>query len=231
MPRSSLLPECRQRLESLLWSLWGELGVPGWERRHKDWWIDPEALLLFTATVKPIDPRLRDEALAWCLDHRRFLSEARVKSLLRAPRFGEPSRYQPQLGRFLATVSIARSVGLVESGRPYRVQLRLRSALSGFNRSALVSLKLRSILGVTAKAEVVRVFLARSAEALTAADMVDEEVGYTKRAIRDALEDLRIGGLAELVESGKRKGYRFLGRRGFTKLLGPWPVRARTSGT
>jgi hypothetical protein len=220
MPAASLLLGCRQRLESLLWSLWSELGVPGWERKHKAWWIDPEELLLFTATVDPIDPRLREEAVTWCLRHRRFLSEARVKSLLGAPRFGEPSHYQPQLGRFLATVSIARSLGLGESQQPYRV----RPASTSLNRAALLSLRLRSLLGVTAKAEVIRVFLARSGVTLTANDLVGEGVGYTKRAIRDALEDLRMGGFAELEESGNRKGYRLLVRKSFFELLGSRPV-------
>lgn len=224
MPTTNFLPVCRQQLEGLLWSLWSELGVPGWERRHQSWWIDPEALLLFTATVDPIDPRLREEALAWCLQHRRFLSEARLKSLLGEPRFGEPSRYQPQLGRFLATVSMAQSHGLATAHHPYPVQLRQRSGLECLNRAALLSLRLRTLLGVTAKAEVVRVFLDRSDVTLTAADLVDEGVGYTKRATRDALEDLRMGGFAELEVSGNRKGYRFLGRKSFSELLAPEPV-------
>jgi len=208
----------------LLWSLWTELGVPGWERKHQHWWIDPEALLLFTATVDPIDLRLRDEAVAWCLQHRRFLSEARVKRQLGEARFGEPSRYQPQLGRFLATVSIGRSLGLGRSLQPYPVRLRHSSAPGNLNRAALLSLRLRSLLGVTAKAEVARAFLAGSDVTLTATDLVDQGVGYTKRAVRDALEDLRAGGFAELEESGNRKGYRFLGRKSFSEFLGPVPV-------
>ena len=31
---------------ALAWSLWTELGVPGWSRRHQDWAIDPEPLIL-----------------------------------------------------------------------------------------------------------------------------------------------------------------------------------------
>ncbi len=224
MPTANLYQECKQQLEALLWSLWSELGVPGWERRHQDWWIDPEALLVFTATVDPIDPRLLDEAMIWCLRHRRFLSEVRVKSLLRAPLFGESSRYQPQLGRFLATVSIARSSVLVESSQPYRVQLRKSSAPMILNRGGLLSLKLRSLLGVTAKAEAVRVFLAKPGMTLTATDLVNEGVGYTKRAVRDALEDLRLGGFAELEASGNKKGYRLSSRRSFSELLAPVPV-------
>ena len=224
MPTTSLLKEYRKRLEGLLWSLWSELGVPGWERRHQAWWIDPEALLLFTATVDPIDPRLREEAIAWCLQHRRFLSNARLRSLVGEPRFGESARYQPQLGRFLATVSMPRSHELGESHKPYPVQHRQRSGHGGLDRAAQLSLRIRSLLGVTAKAEVVRVFLDRSDETLTAADLVNEGIGYTKRATRDALEDLRTGGFAELEVSANRKGYRLLGQKGFSELLAPEPV-------
>jgi hypothetical protein len=224
MPTTSLLKEYRQRLDGLLWSLWSELGVRGWERRHQAWWIDPEALLLFTATVDPIDPRLREEAIAWCLQHRRFLSTTRLRSLLGEPRFGESTRYQPHLGRFLATVSMPRSHGLGESHKPYPVQHRQRSGLGGLGRAAQLSLRIRSLLGVTAKAEVVRVFLDRSDETLTAADLVNEGIGYTKRATRDALEDLRTGGFAELEVSGNRKGYRFLGQKSLSELLAPEPV-------
>ena len=66
----------------LLWSLWSELGVHGWERKHCGWWIDPEALIVFTATLDPANPRLRDEAMASCLGHRRLQSNVRIKSLL-----------------------------------------------------------------------------------------------------------------------------------------------------
>lgn len=224
MPKPDLLQDCRQRLEELLWSLWTELGVPGWERKHQDWWIDPESLLLFTATLDPIDPRLREEALKWCLRHRRFLSEGRVKSLLAAPRFGDSSRYQPQLGRFLKTLSIAASLQTTELVQSYSVTPNAASPLRSLDRAALLSLRLRALLGVAAKAEIVRVFLAEPGEALTATDLVREEVGYTKRAIRDALEDLRVGGFADLEVRGNTKKYQFQARRSFPHLFDPVPV-------
>jgi hypothetical protein len=59
---------------------------------------------------------------------------------------------------------------------------------------------------------------------LTAADLVNEGIGYTKRATRDALEDLRTGGFAELEVSGNRKGYRLLRQKSFSELLAPEPV-------
>jgi hypothetical protein len=83
-----------------------------------------------------------------------------------------------------------------------------------------LSLRLRALLGVSARAEIVRVLLARPGTTLTALDLVKEDVGYTKRAIRDALEDLRVGGIVELVESGNRNGYSPRISSGFAGALG-----------
>ena len=224
MPTTSSPPEFRLQLERLLWSLWSELGVSGWERNHKDWWIDPEALLVFTATTSPIDPRLWEEAIGWCRRYRRFLSEVRVKSQLAEPRFGDPSRYQPQLGHFLAAVPIARSREFVESIQPRQKQPGQRSAPTPLTRAAHLSLKLRSLLGVTTKAEVVSVFMARPDTAVTASNLVNAGVGYTKRAVRDALEDLRLGGFAELALTGNRREYRFLGQGSISDLVKAEPV-------
>jgi hypothetical protein len=208
----------------LLWSLWTELGAPGWERKHRDWWIDPEALLLFTATVAPVDPRLQEETIAWCGRYRRFLSEIRVKSQLAEPRFGDPSRYQPQLGLFLGSIPIAQSSEFVESRPSRRQQFAPRSAPANLNRAAQLSLKLRSLLGVTAKAEVVRVLLARSNVTLSASDLVKEGIGYTKRAVRDALEDLRLGGFVDSAVAGNRKEYRLRDQGNMSNLMNAEPV-------
>ncbi len=220
MPTNSFLQEYRTRLEDLLWSLWSELGARGWERRHRDWWIDPEALILFTATLDPIDPRLRDEAIDWCLRHQRYLSTSRARNLLQKYQ-PNASSYQPQLGRFLATAAMAmgRFSDQEEEPQPYPFQPREHSCAQHLTRGAMLSARLRALLGVTARAEIVRVFLARPGATFTAFDLVNEDAGYTKRAIRDALEDLREGGFVELAETGNRNGYSFLATKSFYGLL------------
>jgi len=225
MLMQGLLRDSRPLIEELLWSLWTELGAPGWDRRHQDWWIDPEALILFTATLDPISPRLRDEAIAWCLRQRRFLSNVRIKSLLQTDRFFDPALYQPQISRFLTTASMGRAPEVDDAIEPYPFQARTPALAHDMTRPAMLSLRLRSLLGVTAKAEIVRVLLAHPGAAFSATDLVNEHIGYTKRAVRDALEDLRLGGIVEVEEAGNRKEYLVRESRSLTALLEPGQLR------
>ena len=60
----------RRNVVDLCWGAWSELGVSGWSRTHMTWAIDPEPLIVFTA-IADLDPRLRDEALDWCIRNSR----------------------------------------------------------------------------------------------------------------------------------------------------------------
>src|SRR3954453_21288824 len=70
-------------LTDLAWSLWTELGVRGVARHHQSWSIDPEALIVLTASLARVDPRLRDESLDWCLRNQRYISRSRLKNIAR----------------------------------------------------------------------------------------------------------------------------------------------------
>src|SRR4051812_34911544 len=72
-----------QSLVELAWSQWTELGVSGWTRRHADWNVDLESLIILTAALKDADPRLRDESTDWCIQYGRFVSAARLRTLER----------------------------------------------------------------------------------------------------------------------------------------------------
>src|SRR2546428_260977 len=67
-------------LTDLAWQHWTELGVSGWRLRERqrpaevDVAIDPEPLIFLTAAVAGIDPRLRDEAIDWCVTFGRYIS-------------------------------------------------------------------------------------------------------------------------------------------------------------
>ena len=63
----------RRNVVDLCWGAWSELGVSGWSRTHVTWAIDPEPLIVFTA-IADLDPRLRDEALDWCIRNSRHVS-------------------------------------------------------------------------------------------------------------------------------------------------------------
>ena len=68
-----------EQLLDLAWSHWVALGVagavPGAEAP-----VDLEALLLLTAELAPVDPRLRDEALDWCSRFHGFASKRATRS-------------------------------------------------------------------------------------------------------------------------------------------------------
>src|SRR5438128_8988025 len=67
MSKTSSSEQIREHILDLVWSLWAELGVSSWIRRHQQWAIDPEPLILFTVQIGDADRRLRDEALDWCI--------------------------------------------------------------------------------------------------------------------------------------------------------------------
>lgn len=180
----------RQTLLDLAWSLWGELGVSGWSRRHADWAIDPEPLILFTAALADADPRLRDESTDWCIRYGRHISVARLRNLLR----DEPSPVRAAFGEYAATVNAHAGLRWPGATRARSYRPTGRSKLDDFTRPALVALRHRALFGVGARAEIVRAFVARPSASLTAADLA-AEVGYTKRNVEKELESLRLAGL------------------------------------
>ena len=70
-----------ENLAHLAWSLWTELGVAGLERKHQIFSIAPEELIILTSALSEFDPRLRDEALDWCIHYHRFISSIRLHIL------------------------------------------------------------------------------------------------------------------------------------------------------
>ena len=95
----------RQHLRELAldisWSLWTELGLSGWERRHQLEGVDLEPLVLFSAWLGRHDHRLRDESLDWCLANMRFVSGTRLRGLLKRADDGVVERF----GDYSATVA------------------------------------------------------------------------------------------------------------------------------
>jgi len=177
---------------ALAWSLWTELGVSGWLRSHSSHAIDPERLILFTASLGDTDPRLRDEATDWCIAYGRYVSAARLRNLLAA----ETPEVQAAFGRTAATVNAHSSLRWPGATQARPFERTRRSAVADFSGPSLVVLRLRALFGVGARAEVVRAFLADPSARLSAADAA-AAAGYTKRNVAEALEALRMAGLLE----------------------------------
>ena len=81
------LQEFRDELLELflqfLWRQWSSLGVAGYGDSGDNWVIDPEALLLFSASIARYDQRLFDEILDWLVLNERFINVQRLKAIVK----------------------------------------------------------------------------------------------------------------------------------------------------
>lgn len=196
MPTASFSRQIEENSLELIWSLWAELGVSAWTRRHSDTLIDIEPLILFTAALADADPRLRDESTDWCLTYGRYVSKVRLRNLLT----WYPRSAQRSFGEYAATINRHSGLRWPDLGakpRP-RFERSRRSRLESFDRPALLSLRLRAIFGVSARAEILRILLAAPGIELTTSELADE-AGYGKRSVAEALESLWLAGLVTRI--------------------------------
>lgn len=91
-PLQGFSTELVKRVVFFLWRQWGQLGLASASVEPRDGWVvDPEALLLLSATFARHDPRLFDETMDWLLKNANFVNIPRLKSLLRRYEFsGQP---------------------------------------------------------------------------------------------------------------------------------------------
>lgn len=210
--------ELQDRALDLAWSLWAEMGVSGWTRQRTSAAIDPEALIIFTAALGDADPRLRDEATDWCIRYGRFVATTRLKNLLSR----QPEHVRTAFGEFAATVADHSPHRWPLATEPRRYQPTGRSRIDDFQRPSLIALRLRALFGVTARAEIVRMFLAELADSMTASELAPE-AGYTKRNVAESLDALRRAGLLEVGEVRNQLQYRLARKSELTALVGGLP--------
>lgn len=194
--RSSL----RELELELLWGAWAELGVSGWGRTHRSWIVDPEPLILRTAEVADFDPRLRDEALDWCIHYWRYVSRVRLRGLLR----NRPAAAEAW-GWFAATVneySTARWPGATDE-IPY--ETTGRSSLTSMKQPSRAWLRMRAAFGVGARTEILRYFL--SGPSLGSTTIISEWVGYAKSNVVNECDSLEKAGILRRRRIGNRFYY------------------------
>jgi len=197
---------------------WHQLGVSGWSTNHEDWAIDVEPLIIFTAWLDERDIRLRDEATDWCIRNWRFISRTRLRNLT----LRQPKDVQTAVGEFVATV--AHSAGVPWPGatepRPYKVTGR--SVLSPLERPAMVWIRLRSMFGIGARSEILRVLLSRPTGSTSVARLA-ERTGYMKRTVADECETLELAKLLSVRILANRFLYSLARRSELESLLGDLP--------
>ena len=79
--------ELLDSLLQFLWRQWSSLGIAGYGEENDSWVIDPEALLLFSASIARYDQRLFDELLDWLVLNERFINVQRLKVLMQKEGF------------------------------------------------------------------------------------------------------------------------------------------------
>jgi hypothetical protein len=220
------------RLIAFAWDQWAQMGVLGASQRRNRWSADPEALLLFTFEAGRGDARLFDEVLDWLLVNERLVSVQRLRNLCRdeidrelaqasldwvgqwrpRARLVTKNRHEPP-GAPSALfrgprIAIARPDDAFEkhgwlkpASEPSR-KSQSPDLLAPIN----LSFRLRQILGVGARAEVVRVLLTTGAVRMTA-QAITTPAAYAKRNVHDALASLHAAGVVETFAVGKERRY------------------------
>ncbi len=233
MPISELRRRVRTGLVDFAWEEWGQMGVAATSHRRDTWAADPEALLLFTFEIARGDARLFDEVLDWLLLNERIVSVQRLRNLCRdeidrdlvEASLGWVAQWRPRARL------IARKRGRRQSERPVPLfrhsRLKTREPDDAFSAYGWLkprsepshksqhpdlfapinfSFRLRHLVGVGARAEVIRVLLTSSSESLTA-QAVTESAGYAKRNVYDALTSLAEAGVIDALEVRNERRY------------------------
>lgn len=208
-----------KQLIDLSWSLWTELGVAGVDRNHQRFLILPEELILLTALIGEIDPRLMEEAIDWCSRYHHLISVSRMKMLAKA--WGKTAI--DAFSIFSATLnSVSRANWpLLSPANPLKFKPSGKSKPPRFENPALLLFRLRSLFGVGARADLIAFFLAQKKSDYAISDAT--EIGYTKRNLADVFENFVRAGIFDLFLARNQQRYRFIKRDEFAKMLSPLP--------
>lgn len=187
----------------LAWSLWAELGVDGAARRH-DWQaIDLEPLIIFTARLGASDSRLRASTIDWCIANARFASALRLRNLAEHASAGTREAFGP----YAVTVRAHAKAPWPGQGDPLTLFHPERASPPDLRRPSLVQLRLRALVGVSARAEILKLMLA-DPERPQPASTLAADAAYGKGSIAQALEMLTMAGIVQVQPHANRLLYR-----------------------
>ncbi len=231
---SELRSRVRSQLLEFAWDQWAQMGVFATTRREDRWAADPEALLLFTFEIARGDARLFDEVLDWLVVNERFVSVQRLRNLCRddsdralvdaalawtsqwRPRARLASRSdrrgpstgdaEPLFRDLRRRGSHTDEIFLVHGWLKPRRERSGKSQPPNLLAPVNFAFQLRHILGVGARAEVVRFLLTVDASRVTA-QVIAEAAGYAKRNVQEALTALLASGVIDAVAVGNEQRY------------------------
>lgn len=212
-----------ENLAHLAWSLWTELGVAGLERKHQAFSIAPEELIILTSVLSEFDPRLRDEALDWCIRYHRFISPIRLQIL--AKKYGDYIAEPFSIfSTTLNAIADTRTKWIVlTKASPLKFRPSGKSILRGFEVPSMIHFRLRSFLGVGARADVLAFLLNDERVDFTASDIM--EIGYSKRRLAEILGDFAAAGIFSESQVRNQLRYAFVREDQLIKLIGGIPKK------
>lgn len=244
MQTSATRDHLSRALLDFAWHEWAQMGVLASASGLSPWAQDPEALVIFTLEVARDDPRLFDEVLDWMLANESLLSVRRLRAacvgddderLLEAsiawlndhgwrarpltPGDGAPHPEPVPLYRSLSSPAAE-----IDQSFSKRGLLRPLSQPSGkagtpdLLAPINLAFRLRQLLGMGVRSEVVRVLLSSRAPSLTTA-VVTRAVGYSKRNVHEALSALEGAGVVSAWTVGSARSYA-TDRNSWSALLG-----------
>lgn len=224
----TLRAEVDQRVREFAWRQWGQMGVAVSVDQRDGWAIDPEALLLFTFEIGRDDPRLFDEVLDWLVGNAQLISVQRLRNLahddadraLTDAVLAWLSRLRPRTRLVAKPVQDRRAADDARplfraAGAPTQEPdaaflahglVKPRVEPSGNSQQPALTLpvnfafRLRQLLGVGARAEVVRILLGMDT-ARVSAQVVAKSAVYAKRNVYEALTSLTAAGVVDLATS------------------------------
>jgi hypothetical protein len=204
----------------MAWSLWAELAVSGWTRRHAADAVDLEPLILHTSWLGQFDQRLRDESVDWCITYSRFASGTRLKNLLGSA----SSEVHATFSDYSSTVKEHTRVSWPGNGTAWRLLPSGKSGAISLARPALIQLNLRAICGVSARAEVLKLLVSEPARPWSVAELA-QLAAYGKANVATALSMLALAHLVAEERVGHSLRYRLASEPQLISLLGGRPVR------
>ncbi|NVB82943.1 MAG: hypothetical protein HOV81_31485 [Kofleriaceae bacterium] len=225
----------------LAWQQWTALGVSG-TVHVPDHAVDLEALICFTPLLGTDDPRLRDEALDWCVHYsKRLVSIARLRHL----RGQLSDRAREAFDQFAASLN---ATARVKNAWPTdrtgaSVATSGKSQAPDIRQPALIQLKLRALFGTTARADVMLQMLRPGMTQETLSGMSQSvsalsDIGYSKPAVAEVLSDLTMAGVLDKWRRGNRDYYALTRIDALMGLVGGplpavapnWALRFRIAG-
>lgn len=197
----------REVTMEVVWRQWSALGGMTSSRRAKSL-VDPEALVLMSLTLEPVEPRLGDLLADWAARNSDLLSVQRMRNL--AERY--PTAARERLGRFACIA--------YEEGKDHRWKrfcaaaappLALRRNKARAVRAQLIEpaalmLRLRLAFGVGIKADLLGFLLGVDDNAWASVSTIATATGYTIAAVRKAARDLAEARFIEEI-AGTRTEY------------------------